>query len=179
MAGQLEMESMVRILPENRPTIMVGLAEMSFGNAIPEVSLRGEEGNRRNRVSLFYSGRLWGQNSLTLSYDSQRPINRTTGHDRLFQLDPMDRAYPVFGDSSTRYEAAQSNSKLYARLDHNRSYAMFGDLDADMEQVPLAGYTRKLTGVKLHLENSGGDFVTMTGAGPAPSFARDVSGRLA
>ena len=117
VAGQLEMESMVRILPENRPTIMVGLAEMSFGSAIPEVNLRGEEGNRRNRVSLFYSGRLGAQSALTLSYDSQRPINRTTGHDRLFQFDPMDRVYPLYGDSSTRFEAAQSNSKLYARLD--------------------------------------------------------------
>ncbi|MGH9928107.1 MAG: isopeptide-forming domain-containing fimbrial protein [Pyrinomonadaceae bacterium] len=174
VAGQLEMESLVRVLPESRPTILVGLAEMSFGNAIPEVSLRGEEGNRRNHVSFFFSGRLWGKNSLTLSYDSQRAINRTTGHDRIFQLDPLDRAYPVFGDSSTRYEAAASNSKLYARLDHGRSYAMFGDLDADMEQVPLAGYTRKLTGVKLHLENNGGDFVTVTGAKPDTSFARDV-----
>ena len=174
VAGQLEMESMVRILPENRPTIMVGLAEMSFGNAIPEVNLRGEQGNRRNRVSLFYSGRLGAQSALTLSYDSQRPINRTAGHDRLFQSDPMDRVYPLYGDSSTRFEAAPSNSKLYARLDYKRSYAMFGDLDADMEQVPLAGYTRKLTGVKLHLENSGGDFVTVTGARPDTSFARDV-----
>lgn len=174
VAGQLEMESMVRILPENRPTIMLGLAEMSFGSAIPEVNLRGEQGNRRNRISFFYSGRLGTQSALTLSYDSQRPINRATGHDRLFQFDPMDRVYPLYGDSSTRFEAAASNSKLYARLDHNRSYAMFGDLDADMEQVPLAGYTRKLTGVKLHLENSGGDFVTLTGAEPDTSFARDV-----
>ncbi len=174
VAGKLEMESMVRILPENRPTIMVGLAEMSFGNSIPEVNLRGEEGNRRNRLSFFYSGRLGEQSSLTLSYDSQRPINRTGGRDRLFQLDPLDRAYPVFGDSSTRFEAAQSNSKLYARLDHKRSYAMFGDLDADMEKVPLAGYTRKLTGVKLHLENSGGDFVSVTGARPDTSFARNI-----
>jgi uncharacterized repeat protein (TIGR01451 family) len=174
VAGQLEMESTVRILPEKRPTIMVGLAEMSFGSAIPEVSLRGEQGNRRNRISFFYSGQLGAQNSLTLSYDSQRPINRTTGRNRLFQLDPMDRAYPVFGDSSTRFEAAQSNSKLYARLDHKRSYAMFGDLDAEMDQVPLAGYTRKLTGVKLHLENSGGDFVTVSGAKPDTSFSREV-----
>lgn len=174
VAGQLEMESLLRILPENRPRIMLGLAELSFGSAIPEVNLRGEEGNRRNHVSLFFSGRLWAENSLTLSYDSQRPINRTTGRDRLFQLDPADRAYSVFGDSSTRFEAAPSNSKLYARFDHNRSYAMFGDLDADLEQAPLAGYTRKLTGVKLHLENSGGDFVSVTGAKPDTSFARDV-----
>ena len=141
VAGQLEMEAVVRILAESRPTIMVALAEMSFGNSIPEVNLRGEQGNRRKRVSFFYSGRLGADNALTLSYDSQRPINRTVGHDRLFQFDPLDRAYPVFGDSSTRFEAAQSNSKLYARLDHKRSYAMFGDIDADMEQVPLAGPT--------------------------------------
>jgi uncharacterized repeat protein (TIGR01451 family) len=174
VAGQLEMESVVRVLPENRPSILVGLAEMSFGNSIPEVNLRGEQGHSRNHLSLFYSGRLPFNSALTISYDSQRAINRTTGHDRLFQIDPLDRAYPVFGDSSTRYEAAQSNSKLYARLDHGRSYAMFGDLNADMEQVSLAGYTRKLTGVKVHLENDNGDFVSVTGARPDTSFARDV-----
>lgn len=174
VAGKLEAESRVRILPETRPRLLLGLAELSFGNSIPEVGLRREQGNRRNRISLFYSGPLFAQSSLTLSYDSQRPINRTAGRDRMFQLDPTDRAYPIFGDSSTRFEAAQSNSKLYARVDRKRSYAMFGDLDAELSNVPLAGYTRKLTGVKLHLENSGSDFVTVTGARPDTSFARDI-----
>ncbi|HVQ36558.1 MAG TPA: SdrD B-like domain-containing protein, partial [Pyrinomonadaceae bacterium] len=174
VAGKLESESRIRILPETRPRILLGLAELSFGNSIPEVGLRGEQGKSRNRISLFYSGPLFGRSSLTLSYDSQRPINRTAGRDRLFQLDPLDRAYPLFGDSSTRFEAAQSNSKLYARVDYLRSYAMFGDLDTGLAEVPLAGYTRKLTGVKLHLENSGSDFVTVTGARPDTSFARDV-----
>jgi uncharacterized repeat protein (TIGR01451 family) len=174
VAGKLEMESRVRILPETRPRILLGLAEMSFGNAIPEVGLRGEQGRSRNRISLFYSGPLFGRSSLTLSYDSQRPINRTAGRDRLFQLDPLDRAYPLFGDSSTRFEAAQSNSKLYARVDYQRSYAMFGDLDTELAEVPLAGYARKLTGAKLHLENSGSDFLTVTGARPDTSYARDI-----
>ena len=174
VAGKLELESIVRITPERRPRILLGLAEMSFGSSIPEVGLRGEQGRSRNRLSLFYSGKLWGETSLTLSYDSQRPINRTTGRDRLFQLDPLNRAYPLFGDSSTHYEAAQSNSKLFARIDHKRSYLMFGDLDADMNEVPLAGYTRKLTGVKLRMENANGDFITVTGARPDTSFARDV-----
>lgn len=174
VAGKLEMESRVRILPETRPRILLGLAEMSFGNSIPEVGMRGEQGRSRNRISLFYSGPLFGRSSLTLSYDSQRPINRTAGRDRLFQLDPLDRAYPLFGDSSTRFEAAQSNSKLYARVDYERSYAMFGDLDTELAEVPLAGYARKLTGVKLHLENSGSDFVTVTGARPDTSYARDI-----
>src|SRR5207245_892947 len=114
--GQVEAEGRVRITTEIRARILVGLAEMSFGRSIPEVGLRGEEGNFRSRLSFFYNGRLWGNNMLTLAYDSQRPINRTAGRDRIFQLDPLDRAYPLFGDSSTRSEAAQSNSKLYARL---------------------------------------------------------------
>src|SRR5205814_9028133 len=112
-------------------------------------------------------------NMLTLSYDTQRPINRTAGRDRLFQIDPLDRVYPLFGDSSTRFEAAQTNSKLYARIDHKRSYAMFGDFEAEMN-APLLGYGRKLTGVKLHLENSSGDSLTLTGARPDTSFARDI-----
>ncbi|HEY0004105.1 MAG TPA: hypothetical protein VGB17_04775 [Pyrinomonadaceae bacterium] len=172
--GQMEARAGLRITPESRPTILVGLAEVTVGQSVPEVNLHGEQGNYRSRLSFFYNGRVRGNNILTLTYDSQRPINRTAGRDRLFQLDPLDRAYPLFGDSSTRYEAAQSNSKLYARLDHNRSYAMFGDFEADMESLALAGYARKLTGVKLHLENSEGDFLTVTGARPDTAFARDV-----
>ncbi len=171
--GQLEAAGQVRITSEMRPAILVGFAEMSFGKGIPEVGLRGEQGNFRSRVSFFYSGRVFGNNMLTLSYDSQRPINRTAGRDRLFQLDPLDRVYPLFGDSSTRFEAAASNSKVYARVDHKRSYAMFGDFDTDMD-APLMGYARKLTGVKAHLENSNGDFITVTGARPDTAFARDV-----
>jgi uncharacterized repeat protein (TIGR01451 family) len=171
--GEIQADGQVRITSESRPTILVGFAEMSFGKGIPEVALRGEQGSIRRRLSFFYSGRIFGNNMLTLSYDSQRPINRTAGRDRLFQLDPLDRVYPLFGDSSTRYEAAQSNSKLYARIDHKRSYAMFGDFETDME-APLAGYSRKLTGVKAHLENSQGDFITVTGARPDTAFARDV-----
>jgi uncharacterized repeat protein (TIGR01451 family) len=171
--GEIHTDGQVRITAETRPTILVGFAEMSFGKGIPEVGLRGEQGDFRRRLSFFYSGRVLGNNMLTLSYDSQRPINRTAGRDRLFQLDPLDRVYPLFGDSSTRYEAAPSNSKLYARIDHKRSYAMFGDFETDME-APLAGYSRKLTGVKAHLENSQGDFITMTGARPDTAFARDV-----
>lgn len=174
LMGSAEAHAELRITPELRPTILVGLAEVTVGKSVPEINLRGEEGTSRSRFSFFYNGQVWGDNILTLAYNSQRPLNRTAGRDRLFQLDPLDRVYPVFGDSSTRYEAAQSNSKLYARLDHKRSYAMFGDFEADMEDLSLAGYTRKLTGVKFHLENAEGDFISVTGARPDTAFARDV-----
>jgi uncharacterized repeat protein (TIGR01451 family) len=163
----------IRILAETRPTLLVGLAEASFGN-VPSVGLNQEATRYRGRLAFFFRGTIKQKNILTLSYDSLRPLNRTAGQDRLFQLDPLERAYPILGDSSTRFEEAQSNSKLYARIDHGRSYAMFGDFDADMNGLALAGYARKLTGVKLHLEDRGGSFITVTGARPGTAFARDV-----
>jgi hypothetical protein len=172
--GTIGAQTEIRITPEIRPTIMVGLAEISVGHAAPELALNNEEGSFHSRLAFFYRGQLWRSSLLTLAYDSNRPLNRTAGSDRLFQLDPLERAYPLFGDSSTRYEDAQSNSKLYARLDHGRSYFMFGDMETDNETAGLAGYSRKLTGVKVHVENEQGDFVSVTGARPNTAFARDV-----
>ena len=168
--GSIEAERQVRITPEVRPAILVGLAEYTVGSPAPELS----ESAARRRLAFFYRGQMLGRNLLTLAYDSNRPVNRTSGRDRLFQFDPLDRAYPLFGDSSTRFEDAQSNSKLYARLDRGRSYFLFGDFETENRAAGLASYTRRLTGVKLHLENSKGDYVSVTGARPDTAFARDV-----
>ncbi|HZB46184.1 MAG TPA: hypothetical protein VE360_13100, partial [Pyrinomonadaceae bacterium] len=173
--GALAADARVRVTPEVRPTILVGLAEVSVGSAAPEISMHDSQESARSRIAFFYRGPVFGsKNLLTLAYDSQRPLNRTSGSDRMFQLDPLERAYPLFGDSSTRYEDAQSNSKLYARLDRGRSYVMFGDFDTENRDAGLASYTRRLTGVKVHAENSKGDFVSVTGARPDTAFARDV-----
>jgi uncharacterized repeat protein (TIGR01451 family) len=172
-AGTIEARHKVRITPELRPAILVGLAEVSIGSAAPEMALRNTDSNVRSHLAFFYRGALFRKNLLTLSYDSQRPLNRTGG-DRLFQLDPLERAYPIFGDSSTRYEDAQSNSKLYARLDRGRSYALFGDFETENKDAGLAAYARRLTGVKVHVENGSGDFISVTGARPDTAFARDV-----
>ena len=172
--GEVEAKRRVRFTAELRPAILVGLAEASFGRAAPENALRGDEGSFRSHIEFFFRGPVFGKNLVTLAYDSQRSLNRTMGRDRLFAFDPLDRVYPIFGDSSTRFDEVESNSKLYARIDRGRSYAMFGDFEADMSDSRLAGYSRKLTGVKLHYETAGGDFVTATGARPDTSFARDV-----
>lgn len=172
--GNVKAEGRVRFTPEIRDPIMVSLAEVSFGRNAPEMTARGTNEKVRAHINLFYRGRFFGGNLLTFAYDSQQALNRTAGTDRLFQLDPLARAYPLFGDSSTRFEDAASNSKLYVRIDRGRSYLMFGDMEADMEQAGFASYSRKLTGVKFHIENSQGDFVTLTGARPDTSFARDV-----
>ena len=171
--GAVEAEGRVRVTPEVRPAILVGLAEVTVGAGGPELA-GDSEATVRSRLAFFYRGQFLGSNLLTLAYDSNRPVNRTAGRDRLFQFDPLDRAYPLFGDSSTRFEDAQSNSKLYLRVDRGRSFFLFGDFEADSKEVGLASYTRKLTGAKLHLENARGDYVSVTGARPDTAFARDV-----
>ncbi|HEX8720491.1 MAG TPA: SdrD B-like domain-containing protein [Pyrinomonadaceae bacterium] len=172
--GDVEAKRQVRVTPEVRPAILVGLGEVTVGAAAPELSGAASDATVRSRLAFFYRGQFLGSNLLTLAYDSNRPINRTGGRDRLFQFDPLDRAYPLFGDSSTRYEDAQSNSKLYARVDRGRSYFLFGDFETENRASGLASYTRRLTGVKAHLENSKGDYVSVTGARPDTAFARDV-----
>src|SRR5215207_11201330 len=148
---------------------------MTFGAAAPELSGADSDSSVRSRLAFFYRWQfLTAKNLLTLAYASNRPINRTGGRDRLFQFDPLDRAYPLFGDSSTRFEDAQTNSKLYLRLDRGRSYFLFGDFESENRHAGLASYTRKLTGVKVHLENSKGDYISLTGARPDTAFARDV-----
>lgn len=175
VAGRREAEANIRFTPEMRPTILVGLAEFSAGRAAPEISQTGDEASTRSRVAFYYRGRFFSRrNLLTLAYDSQSPLNRVAGRDRFGDFDPLDRAYPIFGDSSVRFEDAQSNSKVYARLDRARSYLMFGDMDADLNNLTLSGYARRLTGAKIHIENERGDFVSVTGARPDTAFARDV-----
>ena len=65
---------------------------------------------------------------------------------------------------------------------------MFGDFNPDQDGTNinnpsttratatrmLTGYSRNLTGIKLHLENRRGDAITLTGARPDTAFARDV-----
>ncbi|MEQ1642210.1 MAG: hypothetical protein ABL959_02045 [Pyrinomonadaceae bacterium] len=174
IAGLAEATSDIRFTADLRPTLLVGMAEMSFGRAAPEISSTGDDENMRGRLAFYYRGRFFGSNLLTLAYDSQRSLNRIVGRDRVGGIDPLDRSYPIFGDSSARFEDAESNSKVYFRFDHGRTYFMFGDMEADLEKPTLSGYNRRLTGAKLHLENSSGDFISLTGARPNTAFARDV-----
>lgn len=177
--GDATAQADVRFVTEaDAPRIVVGLANVTVGRAAPVMDLRQVDSAARGSLAFFFKGRLWSDNVLTLSYDSQRPLQRFDARDRLFQLDPTQRNYFVFGDASTRFSAAPSNSKLYARLDlgraWGRSYAMFGDFTPDTRGLELASYNRKLTGVQVHFENSRGDLVSVGGARPNTAFGRDV-----
>ncbi len=173
-------------VPELRAPILVGLGELSFGRGAPEMALFDETGHVERRAQLFYSGKLPGTNLLTFAYSSQSPLNRVSGYDQMFNMDATNQQYVVFGDSSQRFYNAQSNSRLYARIDHGLSYLMFGDLsdptrafgagvsNADLNSRGLTSFDRSITGLKLHLESRAGTALSVAGARPDTAYARDI-----
>jgi uncharacterized repeat protein (TIGR01451 family) len=144
-AGDVQGRGRVRIMPEVRPQLLVGLAEASFGSAAPDIALHGDDRSYRTHTEFYFKGALPKQVMMTLAYNSFRPLTRTAGRNRVFALDPLDRVYPVFGDSSSRFEDAQSNSKLYARFDRGRAFVMFGDFDVNSDNNTTAWQSQNLS----------------------------------
>ncbi len=164
---------------ESSPRMLVGYGSMTFGRAAPVMGLRGiSDSPFHGSLSFFYTGEIAKGHRLTLAYDSQSPLQRLDGRDRLFQTDPLDYDYKVFGDTSHSFNAAPSNSKVYARVDYSRlygrSYFLFGDFMPEKRDTELAAYNRNLTGVQFHFENRHGDYVSFGGAHPDTVFGRDV-----
>jgi hypothetical protein len=171
-SGDLQANSLLRFTPEQRPQILVGLAEASFGKAAPDLALGGSDKNYRHHTEFYFRGPLLFESQLTLAYNSFRPLTRTDGRDRRFFLDPLDRVYPVFGDSSTRFEDAQSNSKLYARIDRGRSYLLFGDFDASQQEYVHNNYTpTPVTNLAENLASAGIGNTVLNNFNSIPVFA--------
>lgn len=110
----------------------------------------GRAGDRTNgRAALFLKGKIRGDALLTLGYDSDKDT-----HERLFRDIQPDQFYPVYGDASIKGYDAQSTSKLYVRIDQNRSWLLHGDFNTSPSSYTrkLSAYARSLTGVRHHYE---------------------------
>ena len=161
-------------------SLLIALGEVSFGRAAQEFELFEKDDDVWGYGSIFYQGALGSpKNRLTFAADSRRRLNGTTDRDRLFELDPNDRQYPLFGDASLREEFATSNSKVFARLERGASYGMWGDLIGDLPSSDRDGgrwssYQRHLTGAEFRLAGASGNHVTIRGAQPETAYAREV-----
>jgi uncharacterized repeat protein (TIGR01451 family) len=155
-SGILRSNLTLSFVPELRPLIVSGVATAKlnlFGfNARGAGALRTEEifeNEDKARGALFVKGRILGSSLLTLRYDSQKKED-----DRLFRDIQPDAYYPIYGDSSARGFDAQSTSKLYVRVDQNKSYVLYGDYTTSGLNTArsLGDYNRSFTGLKLHRE---------------------------
>lgn len=101
--------------------------------------------------SAFYARGGIGRNfRLTTGYDSQRrPENQF-----FEEVDP-DLQYPIYGDASRLEYDAQSTSKLFARLEHNQSFILYGDYNTGMTATEFTAYNRTFNGLVSRLDYKG------------------------
>lgn len=165
-----------RLVPALRPMLATGLlqgridvrrlsrgalgltgAGDSFEETLNDLVATRDSGSVRAgaRGALLLKGDVKGAGLLTLSYDSERDRERTQFRD----ITP-DNGFPIFGDASLREFDAQSQQRLYARLDRGASYIRYGDFAtprADDRRLLLA-YDRSMTGLTYHAEGTRGVF---------------------
>jgi hypothetical protein len=169
--GTLVHEKRVAFLPELRPLIGAGIVEgvidLSRKGLVPvglghrdafEQTLRnlsGNDGAIDARVAFYFKGTIRGEYLLTTAFDSDKATN-----ERLFRDIQPDKYYPIYGDSATRIFDAQTSGRLYVRVDHQRSWLLYGDFTSSDTSVTgaavdprrLSQTNRSATGVKLHHE---------------------------
>ena len=172
----------VRFVPEHRPMIAVGLLEGIIGqnslsartndqkhfNDAFERSIQrwsrtfGNDKSAAARASVFIKGDIADKTLLTLSYDSDKDPRSLLMRD----FDP-EHFYPIYGDSSTRGFDARSSDRLYARIDRDKNYLLYGDFATGNGFNQLSGggsavglaqrnfgqYNRTATGLRAHYED--------------------------
>jgi hypothetical protein len=188
-AGAQEAAGVISFLPDVRPMLAVGLVEgvINLRNGGVQPVQRGDVFEREirrwshqfdggkasvdGRAAFYLKGQVRGDVLLTAAFDSDKDSRA-----RLLRDIRPDELYPVYGDSSLRSVDAQSAQRLFVRVDHGKSYALYGDLTtgdgftqapllggggpgqgatASLKQRSLGAYNRSATGAKLHHERDG------------------------
>ncbi|MBS4028861.1 MAG: hypothetical protein KGZ58_09500 [Ignavibacteriales bacterium] len=136
----------------NEPLTLIGLAsgtanasnrtgsvaQLESENAFPDKT------NADGRLAVYARGTVMEDYLLTLSYDSDRR-NRS----RLFRDVDPDFLYSIYGDNSMLSYDGQSKRNLFAKLEQNQTYAMFGDYNTDLTKQEFTLYSRSLNGIKV------------------------------
>ncbi len=170
-SGIIEKIVQLDFLPPLRPMIAVGVLEgriqvnsFNLKNIQPvrqrdsfeqQLRLFARSNGKREaaaRAAVFLKGRVLGSYLLTAAYDS----DKTTKARLLRDIQPGSY-YPIYGDSALKGFDAQSTTRLYVRLDHDRSWMLYGDFTTQADaQDPrkLSLYNRTLSGVQQHYENT-------------------------
>ena len=170
-SGKVKGEAKVDFMPELRSMIAAGViegvinlrkldprslvparAQDGFEQELLHLSRSSGDGKREAgaRAAFFLKGKVRGEYLLTAAYDSDKDTR-----ERLFRDIQPDEFYPVYGDSAVRGYDAQSTARLYLRVDHRKSYLLYGDFNTlgDANVRRLSAYSRSLTGARHHYEN--------------------------
>ncbi len=139
-----------RLNPGTRDWIMVGLVEGSYahnslsGNMTSLGALNLEDESLSDgRVAFYAKGMVKGDWLLTAAYDTDKRFERRLRE----QIDP-NQFYTLYGDGTEQLYDAESQRKLYLKVEKERFVGLFGDFDTDFERSELARYDRRMNGVR-------------------------------
>ena len=163
-----------RIAPSARDWVLVGFGEGTVGynqlsgnmEALKSTDI-DKDISTDGRTAFYAKGRVRGEWLMTLAYDSDNHGQNSLGQ----QIDP-NKFYTLYGDGAEQRYDAQTQSKVYVKLERDDFVALFGDFDTGFNRTELTRYTRRMNGA--HTEYYG-DRVRLQGfaAETNQGFARD------
>lgn len=142
----------VRLSPEKRDWILVGLIDGSLG--LSDSTGAGDQpiaDMKSGRAALFAKGVIKGDWLLTLAVDTAKRRGDTDA--ALFDgyIDP-DAYYTLYGDKTWQGREAESRYPLFISLEREAVELIFGDFDAALDDTQLGRYARRLSGLKGELQ---------------------------
>ena len=148
------------LAPATRTPLVTGLVTAGIGS-VPGIpgslpTAPNDANSRRGRIALYATGDVAKNTLGTLAYDTADTLlpSTVTGP---FVDDPNERPYATYGDSSLRRDDALSRDHLYARIDHGRSSAMWGEFRADTGptgDVGLGGFNALVSGARVEVASA-------------------------
>jgi uncharacterized repeat protein (TIGR01451 family) len=146
----------VYFTPELRDWVLVGLGNLTVGEGslsgqVERISAEDnfEEGiYHEERLAFFAKGKILGKYLLTAAYDSEKKEAQS-----LFQEVDPERYYPIYGDAGDNGYEAQSQKKLFVKIERGRSSVLVGDYSTDLSDNELSRYDRSFNGVRAELDS--------------------------
>ncbi len=151
---------------KNKYMFMVGLADVTVGKGKISGNLETlSDGDKHldgdifvdGRLAFYLKGKIKGKYLVTAQMDTGTDeienlfddIHKKDPGSLFRRLDP-DKYYPVYGDDSTIVDDANSQGKMYVRVDWDKSRAIWGNYNTDITGTELSSFNRGLYGAKLN-----------------------------
>jgi hypothetical protein len=141
-----------------RKPLVVGFATGGIGPVpgwieAPDSAPNGTNA-RRGTISIFGTGQISKNTVGTFAYDTADTLAQSLNAGP-FLDNPNNRPFPIYGDTSIRYDDALSTNHMFARIDNGLSSAMWGEFSAQAApSFAVGGYNVLVNGAKVHAEGN-------------------------
>jgi len=139
-----------------RDTFYVAQIEATIGQRIGD-----DDTFEEGRVAFYVRSRLNDRWTVTATADTGEAglgdlistLDDKNLDQLLRRLDP-DRYYPTYGDNSVIEQDAPTSGRIYARIERDDDYALWGNYQTNFNDTEFARVNRTLYGAKLHWDEN-------------------------